>query len=196
MATTAKDIKGTRTEKNLAAAYIAESTAYTRYNFYAKQAEKDGFPPIQRIFILTADNEMHHAKVFFKFLQGGTAAVDMTIDAGVIGTTLENLKTAAAEEQAEGVVAYTEAAKVAREEGFDDIAKVFDAIASVENDHEARFNRFIKHLEEGTLYKREKPIKWKCLVCGYVYEGTEPPVKCPACNHPYQHYMALDIYDM
>ena len=180
MATKTKDIRGSRTEKLLVASYMAESMAYSRYTFYAKQADKDGFPPISRIFTLTAANELHHAKVFFKFLQGGRVSKEMTIDSGVIGTTLDNLKTAASEEQAEGVVAYTEAAKVAREEGFEDIALVFESIATIELHHEERFRRFIKHLEDGTLYKREFPVKWQCLVCGYVYEGTEPPTECPA----------------
>ena len=189
MATSKKSIVGTRTEKNLVAAYMAESMAYTRYMYYAKQAEKDGYPPIARIFTITASNEMHHSKVFFKFLQGGRVSKEMTIDSGVIGTTLENLKTAAAEEQAEGVEAYTKAAKEAREEGFDDIALVFESIAEVELTHEQRFRRFIKHLEDGTLYKRDKPVKWQCLVCGYEYEGTEPPTVCPACSHPQKYYM-------
>ena len=128
---TTKSIKGTRTEANLVAAYMAESMAYTRYMYYAKQADKDGYPPIRVIFDATANNEMHHSKVFFKFLEGGKGTKEMTIDAGVIGSTAENLATAAAEEEAEGVVMYTNAAKIAREEGFDNIADVFESIAKV-----------------------------------------------------------------
>ena len=188
---TTKSIKGTRTEANLVAAYMAESMAYTRYMYYAKQADKDGYPPIRVIFDATANNEMHHSKVFFKFLEGGTGTKEMTIDAGVIGSTAENLATAAAEEEAEGVVMYTNAAKIAREEGFDNIADVFESIAKVELFHRDRFLRFLDQVQKGTVWKRDTPIKWQCLVCGYVYEGTEPPTVCPACAHPSKYYMAM-----
>lgn len=188
---TTKSIKGTRTEANLIAAYMAESMAYTRYMYYAKQADKDGYPPIRVIFEATANNEMHHSKVFFKFLEGGKGTKEMTIDAGVIGSTAENLATAAAEEEAEGVVMYTNSAKVAREEGFDNIADVFESIAKVELFHRERFLRFLDQVQKGTVWKRDTPIKWQCLVCGYVYEGTEPPTVCPACAHPAKYYMDM-----
>lgn len=188
---TTKSIKGTRTEANLVAAYMAESMAYTRYMYYAKQADKDGYPPIRVIFDATANNEMHHSKVFFKFLEGGKGTKEMTIDAGVIGSTAENLATAAAEEEAEGVVMYTNAAKIAREEGFDNIADVFESIAKVELFHRDRFLRFLDQVQNGTVWKRDTPIKWQCLVCGYVYEGTEPPTVCPACAHPSKYYMDM-----
>ncbi len=188
---TQKSIKGTRTEANLAAAYMAESMAYSRYIFYAKQASKDGYPPISIIFESTANNEMHHAKVFFKYLPGGKCSNEVTIDSGVIGTTAENLATAANEELHEGVEMYTNAAKVAREEGFDDIADVFDSIAKVENFHRDRFLRYLDMVQKGTVWKREKPVRWQCLVCGYEYVGTEPPVKCPACAHPQKYYMEM-----
>lgn len=192
MATDPKSIRGTRTEKYLVTAYLAESTAYTRYIFYAKQANKEKLFPIEQIFTVTANNEMHHAKVYFKFLQGGKVEVPMNVDSGVIGTTAENLATAAEEEQHEGVDLYTEAAKVAREEGFDDIAEHFEAIAQVEAEHEKRFRLYLKRLQDGTLWKRDHPIRWQCLVCGYIYVGTEPPTVCPACDHPREHYMAMD----
>ena len=188
---TTKSIKVTRTEANLIAAYMAESMAYTRYMYYAKQADKDGYPPIRVIFDATANNEMHHSKVFFKFLEGGKGTKEMTIDAGVIGSTAENLATAAAEEEAEGVVMYTNAAKIAREEGFDNIADVFESIAKVELFHRDRFLRFLDQVQKGTVWKRDTPIKWQCLVCGYVYEGTEPPTVCPACAHPSKYYMDM-----
>ena len=188
---TTKSIKGTRTEANLVAAYMAESMAYTRYMYYAKQADKDGYPPIRVIFEATANNEMHHSKVFFKFLEGGKGTKEMTIDAGVIGSTAENLATAAAEEEAEGVVMYTNSAKVAREEGFDNIADVFESIAKVELFHRERFLRFLDQVQKGTVWKRDTPIKWQCLVCGYVYEGSEPPTVCPACAHPSKYYMDM-----
>lgn len=187
----AKSIKGTRTEKNLAAAYLSESTAYSRYVFYAKQANKEMFYPVEQIFQTTADNELHHAKVFFKYLEGGKVEVPMDIDAGVIGDTKSNLATAISEEESEGVEQYTEAAKVAEEEGFDEIASHFRSIAEVESHHRDRFERYLKMIEDGTLWKREKPVTWECLVCGYQFEGTEPPKVCPGCDHPYQHYVAI-----
>lgn len=192
--TTTKSLKGTKTEANLALAYTAESMAYTRYMFYAQQANKDGFPPIAIIFESTANNEMHHSKVFFKYLPGGKASNEVTIDSGVIGTTAENLAMSANEELHEGVELYTNAAKVAREEGFEEIAGVFDSIAKVEMFHRERFLKYLDMVQKGTVYKREKPIVWQCLVCGYVYEGAEPPVKCPACAHPRKYYM--DVAEM
>lgn len=189
---TKKSIKGTKTEKNLVIAYMAESSAYTRYTFYAKQAEKENYFPIAKIFNETADNELHHGKVFFKFLEGGSVNVPLDVDAGVIGDTASNLATAAREEEMEGVKLYTASAKVAEEEGFPEIAEHFRAIAEIENMHRQRFERYLKQVKEGTVWKRDKPIKWQCLVCGYIFEGTEPPKTCPACDHPREHYMALD----
>lgn len=190
--TTPAQLKGTKTEERLALAYISESTAYTRYVFYAQQANKDKLPTIAQIFQTTANNELHHCKIFFKYMQGGQVSTNVTIDAGVIGTTVENLATAAAEEQSEGVDEYIESAKIARSEGFDDIAEHFEAIASVEKAHEARFRKYLQRLQDGTLYKRDQPITWQCLVCGYEYVGTTPPEVCPACNHPQYFYMPLE----
>ncbi len=188
-----KSIKGTQTEKNLVTAYIAESGAYSRYTYYAQKADKEEYFPIGQVFRETADNELHHGKVFFKLLEGGQVSVTTEVDAGIIGTTAENLATAAHEEMVEGVQLYTAAAKVADEEGFPEIAEHFRAIAEVEERHRKRFEAYLKQVKDGTVWKREKPIKWECLVCGYVFEGTEPPKECPACDHPYQHYMALDM---
>lgn len=190
-----KSIKGTRTERNLVIAYMAESSAYTRYMFYAQQAGKENYFPIQKVFEETAANEMHHGKVFFKFLQGGSVPVEMSVDAGVIGDTASNLATAAQEELVEGVEFYTNAAKVADEEGFPVIAAHFRAIATVEERHRRRFERYLKQVKDGTVWKRDKPIRWQCLVCGYVHVGTTPPTTCPGCDHPYQHYMAMDEED-
>ena len=190
-----KSIKGTQTEKNLVIAYMAESAAYSRYTFYAQQADKELYFPIGKIFRETADNELRHAKVFFKFLEGGSLDVPVSVDAGVIGTTAENLATAAKDEMMEGVELYTNSAKVADEEGFPEIASHFLEIAEIEAHHHRRFKRFLKQVEEGTVWKRKKAIKWQCLVCGYIHEGTTPPQVCPACDHPYQHYMALDAAD-
>lgn len=191
--TTTKSIRGTKTEANLVSAYMAESSAYSRYTFYATQANKEGFYPIEKVFTDTAANELRHGKVFFKYLEGGQVKVDLTVDSGVIGKTVDNLATAANEEQQEGVVAYINAAKVADEEGFPEIAAHFRAIAEVEARHEKRFRKLIEQIQSGTVWKRPEPIEWQCMVCGYVYYGTEPPTVCPACDHPYQHYMPLDL---
>jgi len=188
-----KSIKGTETEKNLVIAYMAESSAYTRYNFYASQADKENYFPIGEIFRNTADNEMRHGKVFFKFLEGGVVGANMDVDAGVIGSTAENLEIAIKEEQNEGIKMYTNAAKVADKEGFPEIAEHFRAIAEIETRHKARFEAYLKQVKDGTVWKRDHKIKWQCLVCGYVFEGKEPPKVCPACDHPYQHYIALDM---
>lgn len=192
---TAKSLKGTQTEKNLVIAYLAESSAYTRYTFYAQQATKESYFPIANVFNETAANELHHGKVFFKFLQGGSVTVPCNADAGVIGTTEENLVTAAHEEEVEGVELYTNAAKVADAEGFPEIASHFRAIATVEARHRLRFLHYLDQVRKGTVWKRDKPITWKCLVCGYEYVGTEPPTVCPGCDHPYQHYIGMDYVE-
>ena len=183
------------TEKNLVAAYMSESSAYTRYTFYSQQATKESYFPIAQIFDETAANELHHAKVFFKLLEGGVVPCNLNVDAGVIGDTASNLATAAREELTEGVEQYQNAAKDADAEGFTEIAEHFRAIAEIENRHRERFEHYLKQVQDGTVWKRDTPIKWQCLVCGYVFEGTEPPKVCPACDHPYQHYMAMDMLD-
>lgn len=190
-----KSIKGTKTEKNLVIAYAAESMAYSRYTFYAAQADKENYFPVGEIFRETAANELRHAKVFFKFLEGGSVEVEVGVDAGVIGDTASNLATAMKEEETEGVQLYTNAAKVAEEEGFTEIASHFRAIAKIEQHHHDRFARYLKQVKEGTVWKREKPVTWRCLVCGYTVVGTEPPAVCPACDHPREHYMAIDEED-
>lgn len=191
--TATKSIKGTQTEKNLLLAYLSESAAYSRYTYYGKVAEKEGYYPIAKIFNETAANELHHGKIFFAYLEGGQLSVEMkNVDAGVLGTTAQNLATAAEEERVEGVDQYVKAAEVAEQEGFADIAAHFRAIATIEEHHRLRFLRYHKQVVDGTVWKRDHEILWQCLVCGYIYKGTEPPVKCPACNHPQQHYIALD----
>lgn len=185
-----KSLRGTQTEVNLAISYAAESMAYSRYTFFAKAADKEGYHQYANIFTETANNELHHAKIFLRFMnEGNVTTRPLTIDAGVIGTTAENLAVAASEEQREGVEAYTEFADVAEKEGFVEIADRFRAIASIERHHEQRFRLFLQRINEGSVWKREKPIKWQCQVCGYIYEGVEPPEKCPACQHPYQYFM-------
>lgn len=191
-----KSIKGTETEKNLVIAYMAESSAYSRYTYYAKQADKENYFPIGEIFRNTAANELTHGKVFFKLLEGGSISCTMDVDAGVIADTASNLETAAKEEMKEGVELYTAAAKVADKEGFPEIASHFRAIAEVEERHMKRFEAYLKQVKDGTVWKRDHAIKWQCLVCGYVMEGTEPPKVCPGCDHPYQHYIALDMDEL
>lgn len=186
-----KSIRGTKTEQNLLTAYLAESSAYTRYTFYAKKANQEQYFPVERIFTETADNEMHHGKVFFKMLEGGNITVPVNADSGVIGDTVSNLATAIEEERAEGVDAYTAAAAVADEEGFPEIAEHFRAIAAVEERHMKRFEKYRQMILDGTLWKRSEPVVWQCLVCGYEMTGTEPPKTCPGCDHPYQHYIAV-----
>lgn len=190
--TTCKCIRGTQTEKNLVVAYLTESAAYSRYMFYGKKAEKEGYYAIARLFAKTADNELRHAKVFFKYLRGGAITVTHEVNAGVIGTTLENLAAAAYEELVEGLQLYQEFAKVAKQEGFDDIASHFYAIAEVEDRHRCRFLRYHEQVEQGTVWHRDHEITWKCLVCGYEHHGAEPPTNCPACDHSRQHFKAKE----
>jgi rubrerythrin len=189
-------IQGTKTEQNIVKAYISESAAYTRYTFYAAQATKEELFPIAKIFADTADNEFHHSKVFFKMLQGGTVGVTLEMDAGIIGDTAANLAIAAHEEMLEGVEQYRNAAITAREEGFHKIAAHFDHIADIEERHRLRFERCLNLLLHNSLWKREEPINWQCLVCGTIVTGIEPPALCPACDHSLQHYMPLDIIDL
>ncbi len=185
-----KSIKGTKTEVCLANAYVAESCAYSRYTFFSQSAQKESYFQVANIFAETAANELHHAKIFLKYLtEGAVMTAPIGVDPGILTPTVDNLKVAAAEEEAEGVEQYTKSAEIAREEGFPEIADRFEAIATIEKHHMDRFNTLRERIENGTMWKREKPIKWQCLVCGYIFEGTEPPEKCPACKHPYQHFM-------
>lgn len=184
------NLKGTKTADYLAQAYIAESTAVTRYTYYSQQAQKDQYYQYANVIQETAANELHHAKIFLKYLvDGGVCNVPIGIDSGDLTNTVNNLTIAASEEQKEGVELYTAASKVAKEEGFDEISERFAAIATIEAHHEARFNKMKERIETGTVWKRDQPIKWQCQVCGYINEGTTPPEKCPACYHPYQHFM-------
>lgn len=172
------ELKGSKTEKNLLAAFSGESQARNKYSYFASQAKKEGYEQIAAIFQETADNEKEHAKKEFKFLKG-------------IGDTKANLLAAAEGENHEWTSMYPEFAKVAREEGFTKIAKVFEEIAKVEKEHEKRYKKLLKNLEEGKVFKKDKPMKWKCRNCGYIYEGTEPPKICPACDHPQSYYELL-----
>ena len=193
--TSAPSLKGTRTEKNLANAYIAESTAYSRYVFFAKSAKKESYFHFSNIFQETADNELHHAKIFLKYLTDGVVVSSpINVDPGILKPTVECLKIAAAEEETEGVQQYTQAAEVAEEEGFHEIADHFRAIATIENHHKERFDLMRWQIENDKVWKRDEPIKWQCLVCGYIFEGTQPPEVCPACDHPFQHYKRAEPF--
>lgn len=189
---TKKSIKGTKTETNIVNSYLAESQAYARYTFYAGIADKEKYFPVGVIFREAADNELRHAKVFLKMLEDTEFNTKTSVDAGFLGNTVANLKTAMKEESVDGYEFYTACAKTAREEGFDDIARHFSAIATVEKVHYDKFQLMLDHIDNGTLWKREKPVTWKCLVCGFTKVGTVPPEECPGCDHPYQHYVALE----
>ena len=179
-----KSIKGTKTEKNLLAAFAGESQARNRYTFFTAQARTEGFEHIAAIFDETADNEKEHAKRFFKFLEGGEVEITAGYPAGIIGTTKENLKAAADGEQFEHTTLYPGFAKIAKDEGFPEVAAAFRAIALVEVQHEKRYRKLLKDVEQGKVFKKDKVVRWKCRNCGYIHEGKNPPQKCPACEHP------------
>jgi rubrerythrin len=182
-------LKGTKTEQNLLKAFAGESQARNRYTFAAKVADKAGLRQIAAIFRETADNELQHAKTFFRFLEGGAVEITAAYPAGVIGDTAENLLAAADGENEEWTDIYPEFAKVAREEGFDEVAVAFEMIAKVEKAHEDRYRKLLDALKNDKVFKREKPVRWKCEKCGYIHEGTEPPPVCPSCQHPTDYFI-------
>ena len=182
---------GTQTEKNLLTAFAGESQARNRYTFFAKQARKDGYVQISNIFTETADHEKEHAKRLFKFLEGGEIEIAGAFPAGTIGTTLENLKAAAAGENYECTTMYPGFAKTAQEEGLTEIADVFMAVAVAEKQHEKRYNDLAANIIADKVFKREQPEVWRCINCGYLQEGTEAPDLCPACAHPQAHFELL-----
>jgi rubrerythrin len=184
-------LKGTKTEKNLLTAFAGESQARNRYTYFAGKARNEGFVQISTIFEETANQEKEHAKRFFEFLEGGEARVQAAFPAGKIGTTLENLKAAAAGEMYEWGTMYPGFAKAADEEGFPDIAIVFRNIAVAEKQHEKRYSDLAANLAAGRVFKREKTVRWRCLNCGYIHEGPEAPTQCPACAHPQAYFELL-----
>jgi rubrerythrin len=186
-----KSIKGTRTEKNLLTAFAGESQARNRYTYFASQARQEGFVQISMIFEETANQEKEHAKRFFKFLEGGEARVEAAFPAGPIGSSAENLKAAAAGENYEWTEMYPGFAKVAREEGFEPIAKVFEAVCVAERQHEKRYNDLRANVENGTVFKKDRKVVWRCINCGYLFEGEKAPKACPACAHPQAYYELL-----
>ena len=184
-------LKGTQTEKNLLTAFSGESQARNRYNYFASKAKKEGYVQIADIFTETANQEKEHAKRLFKFLEGGEVEITGAFPAGVIGTTIENLKAAAAGEHYEHTEMYPGFAKIAREEGFDSIAAVFEAIAVAEKQHEKRYVDLAANIEAGKVFKRDEKVIWRCRNCGYLHEGSEAPELCPACAHPQAHFELL-----
>ena len=185
------DLKGSQTEKNLITAFAGESQARNRYTYFASQAKKEGFEQMAFIFEETASQEKEHAKRFFKFLEGGDVEVAAAFPAGVIGSTLENLKAAAAGEHYEQTEMYPGFAKTARDEGFSAIAAVFESIAVAERQHEKRYVDLAANIEAGRVFQRDQEEVWRCRNCGYLHTGKEAPQLCPACAHEQAHFELL-----
>jgi len=186
-----KGLKGTKTEKNLLAAFAGESQARNRYTYFSGVARKEGYIQIANIFAETAENEKEHAKRFFKLLEGGDVEITAAYPAGVIGDTAKNLKAAADGENLEWTTLYSDFEKTAREEGFPVAAEQFRTIAQVEKEHEKRYRTLYDNVTRKKVFKKDTVVKWKCSNCGYVAEGKEPPIKCPACEHPQAYYEVL-----
>ena len=186
-----KSIKGTKTEKNLLAAFAGESQARNRYTYFASAARKEGFEQIANIFLETAENEKEHAKIYFKHLEGGDVEITAAYPAGVIGDTKGNLEAAAAGENMEWTTLYANFAKIAREEGFLEVAISYEQISKVEKFHESRYRKLIANIAGNEVFKKKTTVKWHCTNCGYVHEGPEAPKECPACKHPQSYYEVL-----
>ncbi len=187
----AKSIKGTKTEQNLLKAFAGESQARNRYTYFAGIARKEGYEQIAALFLETAENEKEHAKVFFKYLEGGDLEITAAYPAGIIRSTQENLDHAAAGENLEWTTLYADFEKTARDEGFSEIANSYREIAKVEKFHEARYRKLSSNLQTNTVFKKPSSSKWHCRNCGYIHEGSEAPRECPACKHPQAHYEIL-----
>ena len=185
------DLKGSQTEKNLLKAFAGESQARNRYTFFASVAKKEGFEQISAIFQETADNEKEHAEVFFKHLVGGEVGIEAGYPAGKIGSTTENLLAAAEGEKMEWGKLYPDFEQVAIDEGFEEVAESFKEIAEVEEQHEKRYRKLLDNVKNGTVFKRDREVKWKCRNCGYVHTGKEAPESCPACKHTRCYYEIL-----
>lgn len=183
-----KSIKGTKTEQNLLNSFAGESQARGRYVYFASIAKKEGYEQISAIFSETAEQEKEHAKRFFKFLEGGMVEITASFPAGILSTTLENLKAAAAGENEEWSELYPEFAKVADEEGFPEIAEAWRRIATVEAGHEARYLKLYERVLNGTVFEDEEEIEWQCRNCGYIHKGKKAPDMCPACQHPKAYF--------
>ncbi|MFH1018578.1 MAG: ferritin family protein [Pseudomonadota bacterium] len=184
-------IKGTKTEKNLLKAFAGESQARNRYTYFAGVARKEGYVQIADIFEETANQEKEHAKRFFSYLEGGMTEITAAFPAGKIGTTAENLRASAGGEHEEWTELYPEFSRVAKEEGFGGIAKLFEFISVAEKQHEKRYLGLLKNVEKGTVFKRTDKTVWRCRNCGYIHEGDEAPAACPACAHPQANFETL-----
>ena len=187
----AKSLKGTKTEKNLLAAFAGESQARNRYTYFASAARKEGFEQVAAYFLETAENEKEHAEVFFKYLEGGDVEISASYPAGVIADTKSNLEAAAAGENLEWTTLYSDFAAIAREEGFTEVAISFEQVAKVEKFHEQRYRKLAENLANNEVFTKKSPVKWHCRNCGYVAEGTSAPKICPACRHPQSYYEVL-----
>jgi len=183
-----KNLKGSKTEKNLLISFAGESQARNRYTFFASIAKKEGFEQISAIFTETADQEKEHAKKFFKYLEGGEVEITASYPAGVIGTTAQNLEAAAAGEHDEWSHSYPLFAKIAAEEGFYEIANTFEKVALVEEQHEKRYLTLLGRVKAGKVFERDEVVEWQCRNCGFVFTGKEAPEECPACNHPQAYF--------
>lgn len=183
-----KRVKGSETEKNLLKAFAGESQARNRYTYFSSVARNEGYEQILSIFLETADNEKEHAKVFFQYLEGGDCEIEAIFPAGKIGKTEENLLAAAEGEKLEYSKLYPEFEKIARKEGFKEIADSFKQIAEVEEQHEKRYRKLLENLKKKSVFRKDKVVKWKCRNCGYVHEGKDAPLVCPACRHPRAFY--------
>ncbi len=184
-------VRGSKTERNILTAFAGESQARNRYAYFGSQAKKDGYVQIADIFVETAEQEKEHAKRLFKLLEGGELEIQAAFPAGTIGTTAENLRAAAAGEHYEWTDMYPSFAKVVREEGLEEIAKIFEAIAVAEKQHEKRYLGLLANVESGTVFKKAESVVWRCRNCGYLHEGKEAPEMCPACAHPQAHFELL-----
>ena len=182
------DFVGSQTEKNLLAAFAGESQARNRYTFFASVAKKAGYEQIGAIFEETAGNEKEHAELFFKHLKGGMVEITASYPAGVIGSTADNLKAAAAGEKLEWGTLYPNFGDIAQKEGFPEVASTFRMVAKVEAYHERRYNKLVESVEQGKVFKKDQPVKWKCRNCGLVIEGTQAPEMCPTCAHPKAYF--------
>ena len=183
-----KSIKGTRTEQNLLKAFAGESQAKNRYTFFAKTAKKEGYEQISALFAETALNEEEHAKLYFKWLEGGNVEITATYIAGIIGTTMENLKSAAMAENEEWTSLYPTFSQIAMEEGFPQISVLFKLIAKIEESHEARFLKLLKNIESNQVFEKEEKVFWYCRKCGYIHFGNKALQTCPVCQHPLAYF--------
>jgi rubrerythrin len=186
-----KSVKGSKTEVNLMAAFAGESQARNRYTYFAPKAKEEGFVQISLVFEETSNQEKEHAKRLFKFMEGGTTTITGTFPSGIIGTTRQNLEEAAGGENYEWKDMYPSFAKIAKEEGYDAIAMVFESIAVAEKQHAKRYEAFAANIDAGKVFKKDQAVIWRCTNCGFLYEGMDAPKACPACAHPQAYFEVL-----